>query len=63
MNKNEVRANFGDANIAAIEALMEKEKNDTSRDKRAYTMLQNNSPCEVTVTDSSMIRCARALLK
>lgn len=54
--------NFDDANLASVEKLIMEAMQDTSREKRAYTMLQDNLPCDVEVTLASREKCAHALL-
>lgn len=57
------KGNYDEVNISSVEAMIEREREDQFREKRAYTMLQNNAPCTVNVTQSSRQKCAKALLK
>lgn len=57
MGKMKENTNFDDTNFASVEKLILKEMQDTSREKRAYTMLQDNLPCDVEVTLASRDSC------
>lgn len=54
--------NFDDENINSVEMLIEEEKSSSNK-KRAYTMIQDNSFCDVEVTQSSRDKCAEILVK
>lgn len=61
--KNEaLMENFNEQNIAGIQAIIDREREEGPAIKRAYTMMQTNSASEVKVTEASRKICADALL-
>lgn len=61
--RKEILGNFDEVNIASVKKIIQSESQDSSRDKRAFTMLQVNSSCKVEVTQSNRKKCASILLK
>lgn len=54
---------YNDENLEEVKEILIKEKEDTSSLSQVYTMVQINSPCEVTVTKKSRNICVAALLR
>lgn len=55
--------NFDYENIEAIKKTLDRDLQNNSHYDKAFTMLQNNSFCEVNITPESEEICAEALLK
>lgn len=56
-------ANYGRSNIATVRESLQKKRHSQSRSKQVYTMIQVNSPCEVTISEESKRICASTLMK
>lgn len=55
--------NFDEDNLGYVRSTLEQEKVSGPVIKRAFTLVQNNSSCDVNVTEESRRVCANALLK
>ena len=59
----EASSNYGQLNITAVRESLQRKRQNQTRSKQVYTMIQVNSPCEVTISDESKRICASALMK
>lgn len=55
--------NFNEENLNLLKNIAQEELEDTQFDGSVYTMIQNNSACEISVSQRSQEICARRLLK
>lgn len=62
MNKEMEYENFNEKNIEITRKMLNQENGNDFLVKRAYTLVQRNSPCKVNVTKENRTACVKSLL-
>ena len=58
-----IKENFDEENIAEIRKALSLENLQDSPDRKIYTLVQENAPCNVRIKKSSRDKCVESLLK